>query len=329
MSHEMYEQDHAVYVGEPAWHGLGTVVENAPTPYEAMQLAKMGFGVVLSDPLVAAYGPEHSSGRTFTNQSKFYATVRTDTDEVLGVVNKNYKIVQNSELFDIAGSVPGLQVETAGTLFNGAQSYVLMKDDEWAVNGNDEMHEYLCLMNSHNGTLSLSALPTSVRVVCNNTLSWAISEGSQRMIKLRHKGDMEDKILGLKNALDEWKSHKAKFRSAVQTLGRKQWSKEEITNFWTDCYTMFEGEIPSGRSSYTEEEYTSRRKAMTILTGWSDTFDQEQQEFGNSAWIAANAVTNWLQNRKRRTTEATISNKLIGEAAKNSTRVMRHALSLV
>jgi len=329
MSHEMYEQDHAVYVGKPAWHGLGTVVENAPTPYEAMQLAKMGFNVVLSEPLVADYANDDYYGKLYTLPSKFHATVRTDTEEVLGVVNKNYKIVQNSELFDIAGSVPGLQVETAGTLFNGAQSYVLMKDSEWAVNGNDEMHEYLCLMNSHNGTLSLSALPTSVRVVCNNTLSWAISEGSQRMIKLRHKGDMEDKILGLKEALDEWKNHKAKFRAAVCTLGLKKWDREEITNFWRDCYTMFEGEIPSQRSSYTEEEHNSRKKAMAILNGWSETFDREQEEFGNSAWIAANAVTNWLQNRKRRTTEATISNKLIGEAAKNSTRVMRHALTLV
>jgi len=329
MSHEMYEQDHAVYVGKPAWHGLGTVVENAPTPYEAMKLANMGFEVVLSEPLVADYGNDDYYGKLYTLPSKFHATVRTDTEAVLGVVNKNYKIVQNSELFDIAGSVPGLQVETAGTLFNGAQSYVLMKDDEWAVNGNDEMHEYLCLMNSHNGTLSLSALPTSVRVVCNNTLSWAITEGSQRMIKLRHKGDMEDKIIGLKEALDEWKSHKAKFRAAVITLGNQQWNKDEITNFWRDCYQMFEGEIPSQRSSYTEEEHNSRKKALSTFNGWSATFDKEQEEFGNSAWIAANAVTNWLQNRKRRTTEATISNKLIGEAAKNSTRVMRHALTLV
>ena len=326
MSHEMYEQDHAVYVGKPAWHGLGTVVENAPTPYEAMQLAKMGFDVVLSNPLIATY---NDAITRLTAPSKFYATVRTDTKEVLGVVNKNYKIVQNSELFDIAGSVPGLQVETAGTLFNGAQSYILMKDDEWAVNGNDEMHEYLCLMNSHNGTLSLSALPTSVRVVCNNTLTWAISEGQQRMIKLRHKGDIDAKILGLTEALAEWNDHKGKFRTAVQILGRKQWNKEEITNFWTDCYTMFEGEIPRERTSYTEEEHNSRKKAMITLTGWSETFDTEQEEFGNSAWIAANAVTNWLQNRKRRTTEATISNKLIGDAAKNSTRVMRHALTLV
>jgi len=158
MSHEMYENDHALYVGKPAWHGLGTVIENAPTTMDAMRLAKMDFGVELSEPLVAAFGRDEWGTRT-TNPSKFHATVRTDTNEVLGVVNKNYQIVQNEELFEIADGLGNAEVETAGTLYNGAQSYILMKDDEWAVNGNDEMHEYLCLMNSHNGSLSLSAVP--------------------------------------------------------------------------------------------------------------------------------------------------------------------------
>ena len=328
MSHEMYENDHALYVGKPAWHGLGTVIENAPTTMDAMRLAKMDFGVELSKPIVAEYGEPGYYGANLTEPSKFHATVRTDTKEVLGVVNKNYKIVQNEELFKIADSLPSAKVETAGTLFNGAQSYILMKDDEWAVNGNDEMHEYLCLMNSHNGTLSLSALPTSIRVVCNNTLSWAISEGSQRMIKLKHTGDIDTKIIGLKDALEEWHDHKGKFRSRVRILANKRWTREQIQSFWMDCYQMFEGDVP--KDSDTDENHKLRKKAMTTFHGLAETFDKEVQEFGqDSAWLAANAVTNWLQHKKRRTTEATIANKLIGDASRDSTRVMRKALTLV
>ena len=326
MSHEMYENDHALYVGKPAWHGLGTVVENAPTTRDAMRMAKMDFDVILSEPIVAQYGPIYDS-----LPSKFNATVREDTQEVLGVVNKNYKIVQNSELFEIADSLPNAKVETAGTLFNGAQSYILMKDDEFEVpsgNGGDEMHEYLCLMNSHNGTLSLSALPTSIRVVCNNTLSWAISEGTQRMIKLKHTGDMSDKILSLKGALEEWHGHKMDFRNTVQQLGRTRWKQTEIQSFWMNCYQMFEGDVP--KASDTDENHDLRKKAMTTFHGWAETFDKEVQQFGgDSAWLAANAVTNWLQHKKRRTTEATIANKLIGDASRDSTRVMRKALTLV
>ena len=129
MSHEMYENDHALYVGKPAWHGLGTVIENAPTTMDAMRLAKMDFGVKLSDPIIANYTPPGGGEWVSTYPSKFHATVRDDTNEVLGVVNKHYKIVQNEELFEIADALPNAKVETAGTLFNGAQSYILMKDD--------------------------------------------------------------------------------------------------------------------------------------------------------------------------------------------------------
>ena len=330
MSHEMYENDHALYVGKPAWHGLGTVVENAPTTLDAMRLAKMDFDVRLSEPIIAQYTGGSNWGLNATNPSKFHATVRCDTDDVLGVVNKNYKIVQNSELFEIADSLPNAKVETAGTLFNGAQSYVLMKDDEWAVNGNDEMHEYLCLMNSHNGTLSLSALPTSIRVVCNNTLSWAISQGSQRMIKLKHTGDISAKILSLKQALDEWHEHKTSFRGKVQVLARARWSREQIQSFWMDCYEMVEGQVPRDTVLMKDSDEKLRKKAMSTMNTFSRTFDQEVQQFGgDSAWLAANAVTNWLQHKKRRTTEATIANKLIGDASRDSTRVMRRALTLV
>ena len=66
------------------------------------------------------------------------------------------------------------------------------------------------------------------------------------------------------------------------------------------------------------------------MNTFSRTFDQEVLQFGgDSAWLAANAVTNWVQHKKRRTTEATIANKLIGDASRDSTRVMRKALSLV
>jgi hypothetical protein len=203
-----------------------------------------------------------------------------------------------------------------------------MKDDEWAVNGNDEMHEYLCLMNSHDGTLSLSALPTSIRVVCNNTLSWAISEGKQRMIRLKHTGDIDTKIHSLTDALAEWHDAKGKFRSTVRILANARWTRQQIQSFWMEMYQMFEGDVP--RESDTDKNHKLRKKALTTFHTLSETFDKEVQEFGqDNVWIAANAVTNWLQHKKRRTTEATVANKLIGDASRDSAKVMRRALQLV
>lgn len=45
MAHEITETDGAVYAGMPAWHGLGRVVEQAPTPAELIEGIIAGWAV--------------------------------------------------------------------------------------------------------------------------------------------------------------------------------------------------------------------------------------------------------------------------------------------
>jgi phage/plasmid-like protein (TIGR03299 family) len=327
MSHEMYEHDNAVYVSEPAWHGLGVVVEHAPTLSEALRLAEMDFEVEISKPLYANY----SGGAT--ENSKFHATVRTDTNEVLGVVSENYKVIQNRELFELADALGNeAKVETAGTLKNGAQSYLLLRTDEFEASKGDEICEYFALLNSHDRSLSLSGLPTSIRIVCSNTLNWALTQNNRNMICITHRGDMDEKISYLRDAIGEWKNYRTDFRSAVQTLARKSWSQEEIRTFWLDVYSLIEADIP--KNPKTDEEQKVYTKAVVTMDTWAETFDRESQELGASAWLAANAVTNWLQHktgtRGRKTSEESrTANKLLGPAAQKTTKVMKMALDLV
>ena len=45
MSHEIEKHDHVVLHRQAAWHGLGTIVENAPTPSEALAIARLDWDV--------------------------------------------------------------------------------------------------------------------------------------------------------------------------------------------------------------------------------------------------------------------------------------------
>lgn len=59
-----------------------------------------------------------------------YATVRIDNQAVLGVVGKEYKIVQNREAFSFFDSNvggDGIQYETAGALGKGEQIFITAK----------------------------------------------------------------------------------------------------------------------------------------------------------------------------------------------------------
>ena len=52
----------------------------------------------------------------------YYATMRTDTEQVLGVVGKDYEVVQNTEAFNFFDAIvqgEGIQYETAGALGKG------------------------------------------------------------------------------------------------------------------------------------------------------------------------------------------------------------------
>jgi len=52
----------------------------------------------------------------------YYATVRADTDQVLGVVGKDYEIVQNKDAFTFFDAIvggDGIMYETAGALGKG------------------------------------------------------------------------------------------------------------------------------------------------------------------------------------------------------------------
>jgi hypothetical protein len=46
-----------------------------------------------------------------------------------------------------------------------------------ALKGNDVVNGYLLLATSCDGTLATVAMPTTVRVVCNNTLTIALRDG--------------------------------------------------------------------------------------------------------------------------------------------------------
>lgn len=75
-------------VREKPWHGLGTIVEDAPSSEEALKLAGLDWKVVQKSLFI-------NSGVV----AGYKANVRESDHSVLGVVTDRYKVVQNTEAF--------------------------------------------------------------------------------------------------------------------------------------------------------------------------------------------------------------------------------------
>jgi phage/plasmid-like protein (TIGR03299 family) len=331
----MYENDTAMYAnGEAAWHGLGTVVEHSPSPAEALRLSGLDWKVVKSPSIIAEYETENGVIDESVS-TKNVATIRQDTGDILGLVSPSYQVVQNEELFDIAYELGAdVRVETAGSLDNNKKIYIMLRGDTFDVNGsNDSVTQYLGLFNSFNGTLSLSGLPTSIRVVCANTLNMALSQGGRNLYRIKHTGEMTEKIADLRRALARFRETGSMFQEKVQILNNKSMSSSDIQNFWVRVYT--ELQEPFTANPMTDKEERATVKAAQTIAEWSQVFDQERSEYclDATAWVAANAVTNWIQHRegsrgRKMSSNSRIHNNLIGKAADSSSQVMKMALAV-
>lgn len=127
----------------------------------------------------------------------FFSTVRTDNDTVLGVVGKDYQIVQNRDAFSFFDSIvggDGMLYETAGALGNGERIFITAKLPDYIRVGNDDLIEkYLFLTTSHDGSGSITAAFTPIRIVCANTLNAALRDQTNT-VRIRHTSNAKQRL---------------------------------------------------------------------------------------------------------------------------------------
>jgi phage/plasmid-like protein (TIGR03299 family) len=113
----------------------------------------------------------------------FAAIRRSDTGKILGVVGPDYEPFQNAGMFqvftDLArvgrddGGLPFI-IETAGAFNGGKVVWALAHLPDLGIHiQDDEAKTYLLVSNGHTGNKTLIIAPTTIRVICRNTLAMA------------------------------------------------------------------------------------------------------------------------------------------------------------
>ena len=195
-------------VKEKAWHGLGQIVSDYPTSAEAIKFAGLDYQVVkLPNSHQLPNGEMKVSGTSFF-------TCRADNNVILGdKLGLEYEVVQNKDAFtffdSIVGGKDGILYETAGALGRGERIFITAKLPDYIRVGYDDLIEkYLFLTTSHDGSGSITAAFTPVRIVCNNTLNAALTNMTN-CIKIRHTQSAPDKlkqahqVMGIANSLSD------------------------------------------------------------------------------------------------------------------------------
>ena len=303
---EQTEKHSFFSVKEKAWHNLGQIITDYPTSAEAIIHAGLNY-TVEKRPLFT-YDTENHTGDPDTDilipeieVPDFYATIRNDTEQVLGVVGKDYEVVQNVNAFEffdsIVGGKDGILYETAGALGKGERIFITAKLPDYIRVGKDDLIEqYLFLTTSHDGYGSITAAFTPVRIVCANTLNAAMRNHSNG-IKIRHTASANERLkqahqlLGITNQLadelEEVFNHWSKIRitdNAVKHLIQIAMApnKEVLQN------------LQNGKQDELSTTYNNMVSSVMEYALTSPT--QQEATTKGTLFGAYNAVTGYFQN---------------------------------
>ena len=180
------------YTREKPWHGLGTMVAEAPNSKDALRLAGLNWKVLQE--------PVYTENKELIQGYK--ANVRDTDRKVLGVVTDRYKVIQNAEAFAFTDTLlgEGVRYETAGSLQEGRRVWMLARLPREFIIGGERISPYMVFSNTHDGSGAVKTALTPIRVVCNNTLNLALRT-AKRSWSMIHTGDISGKIEEAKNTL--------------------------------------------------------------------------------------------------------------------------------
>lgn len=307
MSHEITSTDNFGEIrarGQRAWHGLGEVVEPGKSAREGFRQLEIDWSTTLEPVYVhsteVVSTPDGSASvERATAVPSARAHLRVDTGDVLGIVSKFYRPIQNVELAEFADALTSastnVELETAGTLYGGKRVFALMRlgDSFDAVKG-DEIKPYVLVSNGHGGTASFSAMLTSVRVVCANTLAWAESSTGD-VSRFRHSGNMEDKLAAAKSVLGFAVAGMATYRDQVRSLVGFNLTGQRLENVLHFTYDQTYGRLPASADEKTRAAWEGKRNAT--VSAWRFNFEQDEKNnlpgIAGTGWAAFNAITQW------------------------------------
>ncbi|WP_431609244.1 DUF932 domain-containing protein [Chryseobacterium sp. 'Rf worker isolate 10'] len=319
-------------VKEKAWHGLGQIIQDYPTSEEAIRYAGLNYEVAKSPLYTKGSGIIETAdgieiGSNELHVPNYFANIRTDNNAVLGVVGKDYQIIQNCDAFTffdaIVGGNNGILYETAGALGQGERIFITAKLPDYirVGNGDDITEKYIFLTTSHDGSGSITAAFTPIRIVCQNTLNASLRNMSN-VVRIKHTAGAKErlenahKIMGLANNLSR----------ELEGIFN-QWAKVKVTDYEVKKLIQLalcpnKETLDLLKKGADDEISTVFKNTVDDAFAYAMISDTQQMESTKGTLFGAyNAVTGYYQNvRNYKDGEAKLQSIVMGGTAQLKTQ---------
>lgn len=278
MAHELEIIDgRAVAMGrEVAWHQLNVVTGSA-FGLEEIERDCPEIILPVSSVAIDQVDPLHDYGAF-----KGTALAIREDGKVVGINGARYEVVQNRDAFDL-GTTTGFDCISAINLRDGRQCAFTFDLGAYTV-GDEPCHDYISILNSHDGSWPLIALKSSIVVVCANTASWALNGAAIRQ-NIRHTASWEDRVDDVRKALGLAEKARETFVETVEALMLQKVSMRDFDVLLDAVLPLPEDD---GRARTTRENHRLEVRSM---------FDEGAvtEHYRRTGWGAVQAVNTWEQ----------------------------------
>ncbi len=268
--------------GERAWHGMGVVTDGTLPAREAFETANALF-TVEKRPLY--YLSDEMDGMP----TEHFAVVRTDNNGLLGLVSKQYEIVQNDSLLRMAEFIrEEVDMDCVIVLSNGAKVCftATLRGAETDIVPGDTVKRRIVGYLGHDGKTGCGAKFTNIRVVCQNTLTAALGESGAHS-SITHKNGANNNFDALISSIDVARQDFVTECELMRELSRASMGVSQFNEFVDEVYNIDEGQV-----------FRKREKLERAFTrGFGFRFAP------SSVWSAVNAITE-VETSTRGTTAA-------------------------
>lgn len=319
-------RENMAFVGDrkEIWHGLGNELTYGESIETWTREAGLEFDVLKAPVsfLDEAGVPHRMGGRN--------VLFRNDTKAPLGIASDGYRVVQPKDVMEFFRDLTeegGFQLDTAGSLHGGKRVWALAKMNEGTdIIGTDRVLPYLLLATSFDGGLATTAQFTAVRVVCQNTLSIALTSGAAaKRVSVAHHSTFDaldvKKRLGL--ARSAWDEFVASARKMAQL---------EVTSNWLDKVTS---ELiaptlgPKADGERQDADGVRNSKAYkAIVDLFSGKAIGSDLTAGPSAWQWLNSVTEYVDHHRGRSADTRVNSAWFGNGDTIKSRALELAEQL-
>lgn len=206
---------------EVPWMKLGRLVDKPMTATEAAQAGGLDFNVVKC-PL------RYEIGDTWRDLPERTAVVREDTGQWLGIMSKDYPVLQYWEAFDFMDHAGSVYVACGG-LKGGRQGFMVVEAPEKIkVLGKEDPHTlYLVLRTSHDGSRAVEVSVMPLRGRCMNQLTLrSFTKGVEHRWAVKHTTSMHAKLAEAKKSLENLGAYAKAYEGTASRLVKLQVTEE-------------------------------------------------------------------------------------------------------